>query len=64
MAEDRYVMGDTAIARGAIESGVRVVNLVRRNTLPRTIMTSRAFENAIKMDMALGGSTNTVLHLL
>ena len=46
------------------ESGERIVNLVRRNILPRTIMRKEAFDNAIKIDMALGGSTNTVLHLL
>jgi dihydroxy-acid dehydratase len=50
--------------RIAQESGERIVNLVRRNILPRTIMRREAFENAIKVDMALGGSTNTVLHLL
>jgi len=50
--------------RIAQESGERIVNLVRRNVLPRTIMRKEAFENAIKIDMALGGSTNTVLHLL
>ncbi|MBN1353655.1 MAG: dihydroxy-acid dehydratase [Candidatus Omnitrophica bacterium] len=50
--------------RISYESGVKIVNIVRRNILPRTIMTEKAFENAIKMDMALGGSTNTVLHLM
>jgi dihydroxy-acid dehydratase len=50
--------------RIAQESGEKIVNLVRRNVLPRTIMRREAFENAIKIDMALGGSTNTVLHLL
>jgi len=50
--------------RIAQESGEKIVNLVRRNILPRTIMRREAFENAIKIDMALGGSTNTVLHLL
>jgi dihydroxy-acid dehydratase len=50
--------------RIAAESGEIAVSLVRRNILPRTIMTKGAFENAIKMDMALGGSTNTVLHLM
>jgi len=50
--------------RIADESGEKVVNLVRRNILPRTIMKKAAFENAIRMDMAIGGSTNTVLHLL
>ncbi len=50
--------------RIAQESGERIVNLVRRNTLPRTICRKEAFENAIKVDMALGGSTNTVLHII
>ena len=56
--------GSAKKERIAYESGVKVVNLVRRNVLPRTIMTPKAFENAIKMDMAIGGSTNTVLHLM
>ncbi|UCD54643.1 MAG: dihydroxy-acid dehydratase [Candidatus Omnitrophota bacterium] len=56
--------GSAKKERIAYESGVKMLNLVRRNTLPRTIMTAKAFENAIKMDMALGGSTNTVLHLM
>ncbi|MDD5495798.1 MAG: dihydroxy-acid dehydratase [Candidatus Omnitrophica bacterium] len=50
--------------RIAQESGERIVNLVRRNILPRSIAKKEAFENAIKIDMALGGSTNTVLHLI
>lgn len=50
--------------RIATASGERIVNLARRNMLPSTIMTKEAFENAIRVDMALGGSTNTVLHLL
>lgn len=50
--------------RIAQASGETVVNLVRRNILPRTIMRKEAFENAIKIDMALGGSTNTVLHVI
>jgi dihydroxy-acid dehydratase len=56
--------GSAKKERIAYESGVKVVNLARRNVLPRTIMAPKAFENAIKMDMALGGSTNTVLHLM
>ena len=56
--------GSAKKERIAYESGVRIGNLVRRNILPLTIMTSKAFENAIKIDMALGGSTNTVLHLM
>jgi len=50
--------------RIAQESGEKIVNLVRRNVLPRTIARKEAFENAIKIDMALGGSTNTVLHII
>jgi len=49
--------------RIAYESGIRIVELVKDNTTPRQIMTMNAFKNAITMDMALGGSTNTVLHL-
>ena len=50
--------------RIAQESGERIVNLVRRNILPKTLLRKEAFENAIKIDMALGGSTNTVLHVI
>ena len=50
--------------RLAQESGEKVCDLVRRNILPRTIAKREAFENAIKVDMALGGSTNTVLHII
>lgn len=49
--------------RIAFESGSRVVELVRKNITPRKIMTRKAFENAIMVDLALGGSTNTVLHI-
>ncbi|MBI4335424.1 MAG: dihydroxy-acid dehydratase [Candidatus Omnitrophica bacterium] len=49
--------------RIAFESGERVVELVRENITPKSILNKTAFENAIKVDMALGGSTNTVLHL-
>jgi len=48
----------------ANESGRRIVELVRDNVKPSDIMTQEAFENAITVDMALGGSTNTVLHLM
>jgi dihydroxy-acid dehydratase len=50
--------------RIAQESGEKIVNLVRRNILPRSLLRKEAFDNAIKIDMALGGSTNTVLHLI
>jgi len=45
-------------------AGRQLVELVRREILPRQIMTRAAFENAIAVVMALGGSTNAVLHLL
>lgn len=47
----------------AKKAGWAVMNLVKKNVLPRDIMTLEAFENAIAVDMAIGGSTNTVLHL-
>jgi dihydroxy-acid dehydratase len=49
--------------RISFESGKRIVGLVRENLTPRKIMTKNAFENAIRIDMALGGSTNTALHI-
>jgi dihydroxy-acid dehydratase len=49
--------------RIAFASGMRIVDLVRKNITPRKIMTIKAFENAIMVDLALGGSTNTVLHI-
>ncbi|MXW57898.1 MAG: dihydroxy-acid dehydratase [Acidimicrobiia bacterium] len=45
-------------------SGTAVIGLLRENIRPRTIMSKGAFENAIAVTMALGGSTNAVLHLL
>jgi dihydroxy-acid dehydratase len=48
----------------AIESGRAVVRLLEQGIRPRQIMTKEAFENAIAVTMALGGSTNAVLHLL
>jgi len=54
---------DAARIRLAKEAGYRVVGLVQEQLLPSSIMTEQAFENAITLDMALGGSTNTVLHL-
>jgi len=49
--------------RIAKESGERVVGLVKEGLKPLDIMTRRAFENGIMVDTALGGSTNTVLHV-
>jgi len=54
-----------------LEAGRRIVDLAKRyyendedDVLPRAIATKAAFENAIALDIAMGGSTNTVLHLL
>src|SRR3954462_4392866 len=48
----------------ARRSGEAVVNLLRQGITTRDILTKKAFENAIAVGMALGGSTNIVLHLL
>lgn len=48
----------------AYDSGVAIMNLVNKNIKARDIMTLAAFENAIAVVLALGGSTNAVLHLL
>lgn len=47
-----------------IEAGKAVMNLLKKGIRPRDIMTKKAFENAITLVTALGGSTNAVLHLL
>lgn len=49
--------------RLAKEAGMKIMDLLERGLLPRDIMTLKAFENALTMDMALGCSTNSVLHL-
>lgn len=49
--------------RIAFRSGERICDLVREDIKPRDIMTKASFDNAVRIDMALGGSTNTVLHL-
>ncbi len=50
--------------RIAYNSGQRIVELVAKNLKPRDIVNKKSLENAIRVDMALGGSTNTVLHLM
>jgi dihydroxy-acid dehydratase len=45
-------------------AGRAIVELIRRNIRPSDILTRNAFENAIVLDMAMGGSTNTILHTL
>ena len=49
--------------RLAKEAGMKVMDLVRADLKPRDIMTEAAFENALAVDMALGCSTNSMLHL-
>ncbi|MFP4016493.1 MAG: dihydroxy-acid dehydratase [Halanaerobiales bacterium] len=49
--------------RIAEESGEKIVELVRRDIRPRDIITKKSIHNAIRVDLALGGSTNTTLHI-
>ena len=53
-------------ARDALfqRAGQQIIELVKRNLRPRDILNQRSFENAFALDMAMGGSTNTVLHTL
>ncbi len=53
----------SARVRLAKEAGRRLMDLLKRGIRPRDILTLAAFRNAIAVDMAIGGSTNTVLHL-
>ncbi|MBP3438853.1 MAG: dihydroxy-acid dehydratase [Sutterella sp.] len=53
----------SARLRLAKESGLAVMDLVKRDLKPRDIMTEAAFRNALTVDMALGCSTNSMLHL-
>lgn len=50
--------------RIAYESGIRIVKLVQKGITPSQIMDAASVRNAIRVDLALGGSTNTILHLL
>ncbi len=50
--------------RIAFDSGERIVGMVKEDLTPSKILTKEAFDNAIRVDLALGGSSNTVLHLL
>lgn len=49
--------------RLAKEAGIKIMELIKENLTPSKILTKKAFENALTVDMALGCSTNTVLHL-
>ncbi|HEX6104731.1 MAG TPA: dihydroxy-acid dehydratase [Gemmatimonadales bacterium] len=55
---------DAEKAESAARSGAVLVEAIRRQLLPRRILTRQAFENGIAVAMAIGGSTNAVLHLL
>ena len=44
--------------------GKTIINIIEKNICPRDVLTQQAFENAFALDMAMGGSTNTVLHTL
>ncbi|MDN7013035.1 dihydroxy-acid dehydratase [Methanoculleus sp. FWC-SCC3] len=55
---------DAAKLRIARESGEQVVGLVREGVRPRDVVTPESLSNAVRVDMALGGSSNTVLHLM
>jgi dihydroxy-acid dehydratase len=54
---------DAARVRLAKHAGMAIMNLVEKDIKPRDILTEAAFMNAFTVDMALGGSTNTILHL-
>ena len=49
--------------RLAKKSGIQIMDLVKKNLIPSKILTEKALENAVTVDMAFGGSTNTSLHL-
>jgi dihydroxy-acid dehydratase len=55
---------DSAHARMASASGRRIVEMVWEDLRPRDVMTTSAFENAVTAAMALGGSTNAIIHLI
>ncbi|MCJ7445468.1 MAG: dihydroxy-acid dehydratase [Methanotrichaceae archaeon] len=54
---------DARKIRIAKRSGMKIMELIERNCTARQIVTKNSLENAIRIDMAIGGSTNTVLHL-
>ncbi|SNR88302.1 dihydroxyacid dehydratase [Humidesulfovibrio mexicanus] len=54
---------DAARIRLAKRAGMQVMELLKRNIRPRDIVTEKSVKNAVRLDMALGCSTNTVLHL-
>ena len=55
---------DSAHSRMAVECGRRSVDMVWEDLTPRQILTTEAFENSVTAAMALGGSTNAIIHLI
>jgi dihydroxy-acid dehydratase len=55
---------DSAHSRMAVAAGRRIVEMVFEDLKPREILTTEAFENAVVATMALGGSTNAIIHLI
>jgi dihydroxy-acid dehydratase len=54
---------DARKVRIAKKSGMKIMELIQKEIMARDIVTEKSLENAIRLDMAIGGSTNTVLHL-
>src|SRR2546430_8202006 len=54
----------SAHSRMAADSGRRIIRMVWEDLKPRDILTAAAFDNAITVDMAIGGSTNAIIHLI
>ena len=54
----------SARIRLAKQAGMRIIDLLEKQITPRKILTGKAFKNALSIDMALGCSTNTALHLM
>jgi dihydroxy-acid dehydratase len=55
---------DSNHVRMAMECGRRIVEMVWEDVMPKSILTMETFENAIAVDMAIGGSTNALIHLV
>jgi dihydroxy-acid dehydratase len=55
---------DSNHVRMAVDSGKRIVEMVWEDSKPSDVMTLEAFRNAITVDMAIGGSTNAIIHLV
>ena len=51
-------------ANDCYEAGIAIQELIKKNITPKMILTKKAFENAIRVVLVLGGSTNAVLHLI